>query len=126
MNDEPMAEPIEPSTLTSAPVVATSAGVATIATIDFSPGEMTWVERAGQEDQHQQGADIGAEDHGEHEAQGRLDDEPDGEDPPFGGASRPACRPAGRRGAPPDSMRSSPVEIWNWQAPAVARKTMMP
>jgi hypothetical protein len=43
MNDEPIAEPMEPSTLTSAPVVATSAGDETTATIDFKPGEITWV-----------------------------------------------------------------------------------
>lgn len=43
MKAEPMAEPIEPTMLTSALVVATSAGVATMATIDFIPGVTTWV-----------------------------------------------------------------------------------
>ena len=38
---DPIEEPIEPTILTSALVVASSAGVETIATIDFSPGLTT-------------------------------------------------------------------------------------
>jgi hypothetical protein len=42
INEEPIAEPMEPSTFTNAPVVATSDGVETTATMDFKPGEITW------------------------------------------------------------------------------------
>ena len=43
MKVEPIEEPIEPMILTSALVVANSAGVETIATIDLSPGLTTWL-----------------------------------------------------------------------------------
>ena len=41
MSVEPIDEPIDPTILTSALVVASSAGVETIATIDLSPGPTT-------------------------------------------------------------------------------------
>jgi len=122
---DPIDEPIDPRMFTSALVVASSAGVETMATIDFRPGVTPWLIALETKITTSRSRSLVPSNHGVSRQTAPRAANPNNRIWRFGreSASIPPCRPKSSAARNPAELAT---EISNCEAPAAARKTMIP